>query len=553
VLLTPEVVNSTGIQDLLHHTRKAREDSVVLLCWRGSIPREAFEIIDEDGNVLQSGLAPDSDVGLAACSQKPSPAATVAAVPEATPARLPAGFPEAASSQQLAQTNPPADVPSVVSSNQFAKVAPPSCAGRPHPVIAAPDQAANLPPQLVSHPQAQPPSEPQVVLGQERHAEMEQGAEMEQRAQQDARAARRLHMVEQQIELAEEAAMSRRDQLQWAQAWQTSQVRQEMVEMDLQEAQAKLEQLELHAEQEVVARAQHEEVASERHEESVRQLAAREREEQQAQQKEEEAARMLQAGEKRKQNRVMAERRHQSAEERQGRAASSQEGREGHAASSQSPPAVRRRGVPTCSDELKAWLIRHNLTGVHDCDQHGWSALHHVAWESKSEVAGEHIFEELCNHGWSPEQLDRVTGAAPCEKHLPHGWTALHLLANGRGMHRAPMVRRRLELKANPIPLTDRGATPLHTAAGTGNHDVAQLLLRTPGVNVNAKNKNNKTPYDMAVSNKSMRQLIQAAGGFSSPDATGKTGKDEPNTRARAGEASQARRKRAADWRAGLT
>ena len=116
MLLTPEVVYSTGIQDLLHHTRKAREDSVVLLCWRGSIPRKAFEIIDEDGNVLQSGLAPDSDVGLAACSQKPSPAATVAAVPEATPARLPAGLPEAASSQQLAQTNPPADVPSVVSS-----------------------------------------------------------------------------------------------------------------------------------------------------------------------------------------------------------------------------------------------------------------------------------------------------------------------------------------------------------------------------------------------------------------------------------------------------
>ena len=93
----------------------------------------------------------------------------------------------------------------------------------------------------------------------------------------------------------------------------------------------------------------------------------------------------------------------------------------------------------------------------------------------------------------------------------------------------------------------------MHTAAGTGNHEVAQLLLQTPGVDVNAKNKNNKTPYDMAVSNKSMRQLIQAAGGVPSLDATGKTGKDEPNTRARAGEASQARRKRAADWRAGLT
>ena len=78
---------------------------------------------------------------------------------------------------------------------------------------------------------------------------------------------------------------------------------------------------------------------------------------------------------------------------------------------------------------------------------------------------------------------------------------------------------------------------------------VAQVLLQAPDVDVNWKNKNNKTPYDMASSNKALRNLIASVGGIPSRDPTGQTARDEPNARTRGGLASEARRKRAAEWR----
>ena len=73
---------------------------------------------------------------------------------------------------------------------------------------------------------------------------------------------------------------------------------------------------------------------------------------------------------------------------------------------------------------------------------------------------------------------------------------------------------------------------------------VAQVLLQAPDVDVN-----NKTPYDMASSDKALRNLIASVGGIPSCDPTGQTAGDEPNARAREGLASEARRKRAAEWR----
>ena len=113
------------------------------------------------------------------------------------------------------------------------------------------------------------------------------------------------------------------------------------------------------------------------------------------------------------------------------------------------------------------------------------------------------------------------------------------------------MVRRLLQMKANPMAPTSRGATPLHTAAGTGNQDVAQVLLQAPDVDVNWKNKNNKTPYDTACSNKVLRRLIASAGGIPSDDPTGQTARDEPNARKKGGLASEARQQRVALWRRG--
>jgi hypothetical protein len=202
------------------------------------------------------------------------------------------------------------------------------------------------------------------------------------------------------------------------------------------------------------------------------------------------------------------------------------------------------------SSELLAWLKRHDLKGVHECDKHGWSALHHVAMDSKSETAVKGIFHELCNYEWSPMELDAVTGEAPRSAHLPIGWAALHLLANGKeyGRQRGQMAQRLLDMHANPMTLTARLTSPLHTAAGTGNIDVLKVLLLHPGTDVNWKNKDNKTPYDTASSNRACRKLIEDAGGIASSDLTGKTARDEPNARKRGAPPSDLRWLRAAQW-----
>ena len=60
---------------------------------------------------------------------------------------------------------------------------------------------------------------------------------------------------------------------------------------------------------------------------------------------------------------------------------------------------------------------------------------------------------------------------------------------------------------------TETGATPLHTAAGTANIDVVNVLLSAPGVNVNSKNEKSKTPFDVACSNRKVQDLLARFGG----------------------------------------
>jgi len=237
-------------------------------------------------------------------------------------------------------------------------------------------------------------------------------------------------------------------------------------QMRQQEAQAAMEQ------QMEAVRAHHEEVAAARHEESVmrnRRVEAWALEEQQAQQKEEyEAQRLERAGQKRKYESELAELRPQSTEERQGQVVSSPEDQ-----AASSFQEYRNSQVPVLSVELQAWLARHELLGVHGRDRNDWSALHHVAMDSKIDIAAAGILEELCRHQWSPQLLNAVTGAAPESEHLPKEWTALHILANCSGTQRGRLAQRILSLRADPMPLTARGATPLHRAAATGNIEVA--------------------------------------------------------------------------------
>ena len=96
---TPAMRSSPKIQPLIHHTNKALANREVLLCWRGSISKAAFDVIDDDGRVLASGLLFGEDATPAASSQgEPLPAATVPAIPVATPATFPADVPIAVSS-----------------------------------------------------------------------------------------------------------------------------------------------------------------------------------------------------------------------------------------------------------------------------------------------------------------------------------------------------------------------------------------------------------------------------------------------------------------------
>ena len=144
------------------------------------------------------------------------------------------------------------------------------------------------------------------------------------------------------------------------------------------------------------------------------------------------------------------------------------------------------------------------------------------------------------------EQLDSLTAAAPEFK--PTGWSALHMLAFRPDPwdQRGELAQLLLDHSADPMRLTDRQATPLHTAAGTANFAVAEVLLRHPGVKVNAKNKDNKHPWDCAESNKKMQELLEAAGGEESQDKTGKSSRDEWNSR---GGTSKSRMARAEKWR----
>ncbi|MFY7871008.1 MAG: hypothetical protein ACOVQL_01345, partial [Limnohabitans sp.] len=386
-----------NIKDLLTAASRGCKDREVLLCWRGTIPREAFEIIAEDGHVVAREL------------------------------------------------------PAADSTQRFATVATQSCAGR----ALALNDAANLQPQVVS----QPP----VLVSElrDRQAEMEQEADMEQRKQQEAETTR-LQRLRHEEETAEKIAMLNCEKMSWKRDYEAMQQKFDNVTMELQNAQAK----EAEALRELTRRS----------EQSV--------EKQQASQ-EEGVARMQRAGEKQKGGSALAEPRHQS---------ESTEEQRSNAASSHGSAASGRKTGRCLSPALLAWLKRHDLKGVHECDKHGWSALHHVAMDSKSETAVKGIFHELCNYEWSPMELDAETGEAPRSTHLPIGWTALHLLANGReyGRQRGQMAQRLLDMHANPMTLTARLTSPLHTAAGTGNIDVLKALLLHPGTDVNWKNKDNK-------------------------------------------------------------
>ena len=113
---------------------------------------------------------------------------------------------------------------------------------------------------------------------------------------------------------------------------------------------------------------------------------------------------------------------------------------------------------------------------------------------------------------------------------------------------RAELARLLLDKDADPNLVTNtvRLATPLHTAAGTCNFEVAKVLLSHGDVKVNPKNKDNKHPWDCAESNRAMQKLLEDNGGEESKDKTGKSSRDEQNSRRGT---NKKRMARAANWK----
>ena len=144
-------------------------------------------------------------------------------------------------------------------------------------------------------------------------------------------------------------------------------------------------------------------------------------------------------------------------------------------------------------------------------------------------------------------ELDAVTPGGP--QHKPVGWSALHMLANrpDKWGARGRLAKALLDSKADPMRLTARETTPLHTAAATNNRSVAEVLLGH-GVDVDAKNKDRRTPLDVQ-SNKAMKALLKEFGAEPSDNPTGKSSRDEAHARPRGVGASASRQERSRSWR----
>ena len=201
------------------------------------------------------------------------------------------------------------------------------------------------------------------------------------------------------------------------------------------------------------------------------------------------------------------------------------------------------------------WLERHGLGTVEGVDEFGWTALHHAAFDSCNDMQAATMLGEMLKLSWTPEQLDMVTPDAG--EFRPIGWTAMHMLANQRSptvglcKKRAELAQSLLDKRADPMPLNSRGTTPLHTAAATSNIEVAEVLLKHPGVKVNVKNKDNKHPMDCCT-NARIRKLVEKHGGCESPDKKGTSSKDEEHRRGKPKPwAKTSRSERARKWREG--
>jgi hypothetical protein len=139
----------------------------------------------------------------------------------------------------------------------------------------------------------------------------------------------------------------------------------------------------------------------------------------------------------------------------------------------------------------------------------GWTLLHHACQATMTRQGMGVVVYQLCDM-MNVYSLSCVTTAG-----YPTGWSALHMLANGRDPFklRPGLLKVLLQSKADPLILGTKGETCLFQAAGTGHTDAKDMLIAC-GLDPHFKReKDGLSVVDMAVkSNSEMKEDLQGLG-----------------------------------------
>lgn len=109
--------------------------------------------------------------------------------------------------------------------------------------------------------------------------------------------------------------------------------------------------------------------------------------------------------------------------------------------------------------------------------------------------------------------LEQPAAVALVNTRNQFNWSALHILAGNadKSGERAFMVKMLVEKRADLEIVTNKGKTPLHSAAGTGNVDCFEMLVKL-GANLKARDYKGVSVWDVAWMNMEIRDVFKRLG-----------------------------------------
>ena len=201
------------------------------------------------------------------------------------------------------------------------------------------------------------------------------------------------------------------------------------------------------------------------------------------------------------------------------------------------------------TDEMKDFLRGIGYDGWQTLDTwvdgNGWNALHHAVQLSGSSANAKGLVEELL------PLLSEATISATTVAGRPTGWTALHMVGNGKGPGRADIATSLLQHRADPTIRNPNGACGLLCAAGTGQLEVCRSMVDSGKFSLTTRNNNGQGLLEVCErSNGTVKEYMKSLGVQASQDWGGVSGRVlRDNGRAFGVGASAARRDRAAGRR----